>query len=369
MLLAVIFLLDVFFFKSNLDREPELINLKESNFDFYSTKSFYFKVDKSLYYSPDGKLSYSSKSIWQGEIDEAYISPDSKYALIYFDEDLTLIDNNGKVIFKIDDCTGLTVVEEDRKSGRFISSEVQWSKNSDFFLILQDRIWDKNNSPKNKSSIYKYSISNNSFKSFIDIDEEIQDNFILSQNERYLYYEFATTNGDFAFKKVDIANHRTISEHYRDDSLKLTGINADSVFINYNEFKDDFQGNSFDLKSIITTVWIDGVGLYYRDKDTTMRLLNGTSGYGAFKGNNFDYFDYGFYLPGNKYFIANISAKNFSGQLVIDTKTFRLMKLPKKTNFYFNINSNDCKDFVFRYDIIPNVEFATSVSLKIQGIK
>jgi len=45
------------------------------------------------------------------------------------------------------------------------------------------------------------------------------------------------------------------------------------------------------------------------------------------------------------------------------------MKLAKKIEFYFNVNSTDCNDFVFRYEIEPNVKFATSVSLEIEGRK
>jgi len=369
-LFIVNFLLNKFFFKTDCDREPELTDFKETLFDFSSTKPFYFKVDDRLYYSADGKLDYSRKPIWKGKIEEAYISPNSKYALIYFGNHLRLIDCNGKEIFKINNCTDLIAIERDKKSGRFHSSEIQWSKNSDFFLIAQDRFWDKNYSKKNKSSIYKYSIGDNTFTTLIDLDEELCDDFVLSQNEEYIYYEFATAKGDLAFKKVDLKNNEVISEHYRDDSLRLTNISADSVFINYNKFKENFQGNSFDLKSIITTARTDdSIGLYYKDRDTTVELISGTSGYGAFKGNSYDYLENGFYLPGNRYFIANISAKNFSGQLVIDTKAFKLMKLAKKTEFYFNVNSIDCNNFVFRYEIEPNVKFATSVSLEIEKRK
>jgi hypothetical protein len=362
-------LLSKFFFKSDLDQEPELTDFIESIFEFSSSKPFYFKVDNSLFYSEEGILDYSLEPILTGQIEEAYISPNGKYALIYNDNKLTLIDNFGKVLVKVEDCTDLIAVEENKRSGRFNSSEVQWSKSSDFFLIAQYRIWDKNYSNKNKSSIYKYSIADNSFKTFIDLDEELQGDFVLSRNEKYLYYEFATSKGDLAFKRIELANGKIISEHHQDDSLKLTNFCAGSVFINYNKFKYNFQGNSFDLKSIITTARTSDIGLYYKDSDTTVRLLSGTSGYGAFKGNRFDYFNNGFYLPGNKYFIANISAKNFSGQLVIDTKEFRIMKLTKNTEFYFNVNSIDCDDFVFRYRIEPNVKFAISVGLEIEGRK
>lgn len=363
-------MLNKFFFRTDLDRKAEITDLKESHFDFSSSKPFFFKVDNKLYYSSDGKLSYTLTPIWEGKIDEAYISPNGRYALIYYDNELTLIDHQGKKIFKIENCTDLIAVEESRKTGRFNSSEIQWSKNSDFFLVAQDRVWDKNFSKKNKSSIYKYSLADNSFKPIIDLDGELIQCFELSQNGKNIYYEFATAKGDLAFRKIDLISKKIISDHFQDDSLRLTNINADSIFINYNKFKEQFQGNSFDLNSIITTAITGGsTGLYYKDKDTTVRLLSGISGYGAFKGNGIDYFNNGFYLPDNRFFIANISAKNFSGQLVIDTKTFQVMKLKKQTEFYFNINSTDCNNFVFRYEIEPNVKFATSVSLEIEGRK
>ena len=60
---------------------------------------------------------------------------------------------------------------------------------------------------------------------------------------------------------------------------------------------------------------------------------------------------------------AKLTIRNFSGQLVIDTKAYKIMKLPKKTEFFFNVNAIDCDNFIFRYEIEPNVKFATSVSL------
>lgn len=373
-IVAVIFignlLLNRFFFRTDLNRQPEITDLKESNFNFSSSKPFYFKVDNNLFYSPDGKLNYDLKPIWKGEIEEAFVSPNSQYILIYADKELLLIDSKGTALFNIDNCTGKYAVEDARKSGRFLSMEVQWNKNSTFFLIAQDKIWDKNYSKKNKSSVYKYSVQDKSFKSLIDLNEELIDDFYLSHYDNFLFYEFATTKGGLAFKKVDIKNNLVISEHFQDDSLRLTNINKDSIFINYNNSKELFQGNSYDLQSIITTATTqNGLGLFYKDKDTTIGLMFGTGGYGGFKGNSFGYFANGFFLPGNKYFIANISAKNFVGQLVIDTKIFQLMKLQKQTEFYFNINSIDCNNFIFRYEIEPNVKYATSVTLDIEGRK
>ena len=63
--------------------------------------------------------------------------------------------------------------------------EVQWSKNSDFFLIVQDKVWDKNYSKKNKSSIFKYSIHDKSFKTFIDLSEELISDFYFNISDLF----------------------------------------------------------------------------------------------------------------------------------------------------------------------------------------
>jgi hypothetical protein len=216
-IVAVIFignlLLNRFFFRTDLNRQPEITNLKESSFPFSSSKPFYFKVDNKLFYSTEGKLNYDLLPIWKGEIEEAFISPDSKYILVYANEELLLVDSKGTELFKIDNCTGKYAVKEDRKSGRFLSMEVQWSKNSDFFLVAQDKVWGKNYSKKNKSSIYKYSIQDKSFNPFINLSEELIEDFYLSQSDNFLFYEFATTKGDLAFKKIDIKNNTILSEH------------------------------------------------------------------------------------------------------------------------------------------------------------
>lgn len=360
--------LEIFLFRTYLDKQPEITDFRQSSFNFSSTKPFYYEINDKLYYSADGKsLDYLS-AIWKGKIDEIYVSPNGKYALIYQDDKLLLIDNTGKLLFNIDNCTPLIPTQESRKAKRFISAGIQWDAKSKFFLILQDRDWERNFSKKNRTSIYKYTIANGSFKPLIDLNEEVYDCFFQSSDEKNIYYEFATEKGDLAFKKIDLSVKKILSEHFRNDSLKLTNIDPDSIYINYN--KDQFNENSFDLKGIVTTVDIKtGTTLFYKNNDTLVSLLSGTLGYNAFEGNHFDFFEGGFFLPGNRFFIANIFAKEFMGQMVIDTKTFWTMKLKKPTKFYFNINSTDCGDFVFRDAIEPNIKFPSTVSLEIKGIK
>lgn len=314
----------------------------------------------------DGKFSYSLKPIWKGNVEDAYISPDGKHAVIYNKNKLLLIDNKGESRFKINNCTALIAVDDNRNAGRFIASSVQWSKNSDFFLVLQDKIWDGNYSRKNKSSIYKYIIAESSFKPLIDLDEEVSGDFALNKDGKALYYEFATSKGNLAFKKIDLKTRKILSEHFSDDSLRLKGINADSIYLNYNP--QLFSQNRYDLGGVVTTVGIgnDSTGLYYRDKKRTVCLLSGADGYASFKGKHFDFFSDGYFLPGSRFFVAYIDAENFAGQVVVDTQTLKVRKMKKPAVFYFNINTYDCPDFILRYQIEPKVTYPNTVESEIR---
>lgn len=346
---------------------PVLSAFKENHFEVFASKPLYYKIDDDLYYAADGKLTSTLKPIWKGDIEDAFIAPDGKYAVIYNKNKLLLIDNRGRSLFKIDYGTGLNEVAESRANGRFIASSVQWNQNSDSFLILQDKVWDENFSKKNRSSIYRYGVADSSFKPFIDLNEEVDNNFALSTDGMKLYYEFATSKGDLAFKKIDLKTRKTLSQHFSDDSLRLKGINADSIYLNYHP--NLFKQNRYDLGGVVTTVGLgnDSTGLYYRDKDKkTACLLSGKNGYASFKGIRFDFFSGGYFLPGNRFFIADINAKNFAGQVVIDTQTLKIMKMKKPISFYFNINTNDCRDFIFRYEIEPHIDYPNAIATKIE---
>ncbi|MEO3408111.1 hypothetical protein AAFN85_29625 [Mucilaginibacter sp. CAU 1740] len=357
-------LISQFVFRIDL---PTLSAFKESHFEVFASKPLYYKIDGDLYYTADGKITSTLKPIWKGDIEDAFIAPDGKHAVIYNKNKLLLIDNKGKSLFKIDDCTELNVVAENRANGRFIAPSIQWNQNSDSFLILQDRVWEGNYSKKNRSSIYRYGIADGVFKLLVDLDEEVADEFLFSTDPTKLYYEFATSKGNLAFKKIDLKSRKALSEHFSDDSLRLRGINADSIYLNYHPSL--FEQNRYDLGGVVTTVGLgnDITGLYYRDKDSkTALLLSGKNGYASFKGVGFDFFSGGYFLPGNRFFIAYINAKKFTGQVVIDIQTLKIMKLPKPASFYFNINTKDCRDFVFRYEIEPHVNYPNTIATKIE---
>lgn len=357
-LIGAVFLVERFFFKSHLDEPPEITEIDLDEFEFNSSKPFFYSKNNQLFYSPTGELKLNQKPIWTKQPEKVYVSPNGQFALIYIDKRLTLIDNKGKALFSIDDCTGLYAVEDARASKRFLSTDIQWLANSKGFLISQDRVWNKNYSDENKTSIYQYDIAGNQLTPLIHLSEECTGDFYLSSDGTHLFYEYSA-KGSLAFKKVSIKNKAVISTHYKDNSLNLKGIHSKDIFVNYNDFKYTFQGNSYDRTKIVVESW---GALYFDDNDTTVRLLSGTRGKNAFKGNSYGFSSNRYFLPGNRYFTTIIKSKNVNGTLVVDTENFKTMILDDQYEFYFNINNSDCREFEFRYSIVPRVRFATSVS-------
>jgi hypothetical protein len=353
------FLLERFFFKSHLNESPEITNIKLDVFEFNSSKPFFYSKGNQLYYSSTGKLNHNQKPVQTKQSEKVYVSPDGDFAIVYTNKKLTLIDKRGKELFTIDDCTGLFTVEDARKSKRYLSTDIQWLSNSKGFLISQDRVWDKNYSDKNKTSIYQYTIDTKQFSPLVHLNEECTGDFYLFKDGKHLFYEYATEDGDLAFKKILIKSKEIVSTHFQDDSLNLTKIKSEELFINYNDYKSSFQGNSHNRTKIVVESWGN---LYFDDKDTTVNLLSGTRGMNAFKGNSYGFSSNGYFLPGNRYFTTVISSKNVNGTLVVDTQSFKTMILDDEYKFYFNVNNTDCSEFEFRYSIVPRVRFATSVS-------
>lgn len=359
---VVVFLLSTLLIKKHLDGQPEITNATYSEFAFESNKPIFYSIDNNLYFHQKGAIKLNDSPILKLKIEEVYVSPNGNSAVIYSENKITLIDKEGNIITSIEDCTDLTPTEEDRKSGRFLGNNIQWDRDSKFFLIAQDRIWVKNRSKKNRTSIYKVSTHSGQLELFLNLKDEYRGDFYLSKDNQYLYYKFATEEGSLAFKKISAQSGKILSEHHKQNGRKLDNVTNDSIFINFRKYKYAFQGNSHDLKKIIV---VASGELFLDDSKSTIKLLEGKNGVRVLKGISYDYLEDGYFLPGNRFFIADINAKNLKETIVIDTEIIKIMKTGKKINFYFNVNNIDCQEFEFRYEIVPKVRFATSVENEI----
>ncbi|WP_210413738.1 hypothetical protein, partial [Leptospira wolffii] len=68
------------------------------------------------------------------------------------------------------------------------------------------------------------------------------------------------------------------------------------------------------------------------------------SSHGGIKGGRSSYFQGGYFLPGDIFFIPRIYQGALSGQLIFNTESSQIMRLEHEVEFYFNINSDDYND-------------------------
>ena len=268
--------------------------MKESSFKLSTAKPVFYESDNSLFFSENGNLDSLVKPIWKGKIEKAYVSPNSKYILIYAGHKLTLIDHLGNETLHIDSCVRMFDAESENKSGHFVSDEIQWNRSSEYFLISME-------GKENKSTIYKYTISDRQLKPLVGLNAELRGSIFWGNDTDELYYEYATNKGDLAFKKVRISTGKVLSQYMQGNELTGPGVKKDSVFFNYVHFdENEFDCNSYDLKSLVTSAGRgDTIGLYLVRNDSAMKILSGAAGVNAFKGQSYGCFRGGYFLPGN----------------------------------------------------------------------
>jgi hypothetical protein len=61
------------------------------------------------------------------------------------------------------------------------------------------------------------------------------------------------------------------------------------------------------------------------------------------------------FLPGDRYFLFDVSCKNYRGQLLVDTETGNYQRLPQKTRVYLAMNTTTDRHYrISSAGILPN---------------
>ncbi|QIL78431.1 hypothetical protein [Hymenobacter sp. HDW8] len=334
-------LLQRYFFQSHLDVAPRLVALRADRFVPTTPKPLFYWTHDSLYYVPAGPITFREKPIWQGAVEQAYVAPNGQYILVYAQRTLLLLNRRGQPLFTLDNCTKVIALQEDRRSGRFLSGNIQWSPDSRSFLIAQDRTWVNNFSDQNTTTIWQYTVASRQFTPLVHVDEEVVDDFYPTHAGQGLYYRAATPEGDLIYKYIALATGRSVALA-QEDSLA-------GIFVNFEDYKFQFAQNSYDLAKVVYgTNQQDTVVVYSQASDGSrpQPLLVGTAGYNAFKNRSYSYLaNGGYFLPGNRYFVAELHADGQVRFVVLDTEQPRVRRLAGPTTFFFSITSLDQAHF------------------------
>lgn len=318
---------------------PSIIDYKPEKFEFKINKPFVFRKDRNLYFSKGNSDSLSKKPIYKLKRNPSYyeqnifISPNSEYILVREKNQLVLIDNNGNLIEKIGKPKKdlYFVFEKDR----YRWENIQWSKNSNFILLIKD-LRKENGKIKNLISIY-----NIKTRTLMELTETptIIDSYFSNNSESVYYSSFKTPNL-LVVNKLDITRAK--------ETIEIPEFSDDSIFICFS--KEDMYNNSLNQKSWVVDNWKlgrpfynlkDGVYLYHKDTlKLIMKCIPHLASSSRRPMSNHES-SLSYFLAGDRYYKFKNYSKEYNGSLLIDVKTMKYQEIGKNVEFYYSITSQD----------------------------
>ncbi|TGK71128.1 hypothetical protein EHQ57_11780 [Leptospira wolffii] len=325
--------------------QPSIVLPEFSNIDVFAAKDFFFKIGKNLYVSDNKHLNLSNSPIWSGDAKELFVSPDGKYALIYSGERIQLIDQSGKILFVSDEFTDTVLARDEQDKRKFLTPSIQWRYTSDAFYMIGDVPTNVNGGYHNKSEIYKYDIKSASIELLHSFDSLIDEDICVTKDEKYVYYFRFNSKGNSEIRKTNLQNKKDIIVQMPEYGDNIRFFRSKEIFFNYNDYKWIFHNCSYRKSGVVDDVFKKGrVNVYYANSKKKSLLLTGNSSHGGIKGGRSSYFQGGYFLPGDIFFIPRIYQGALSGQLIFNTESSQIMRLEHEVEFYFNINSDDYND-------------------------
>ncbi len=335
--------------------EPTLTNFNPQEFEYKLDGPVYYSVENKLYYSQSGEINKSNQLIWSGTFSGLQeVSPDSRYiSLIDTNQNLFIIQNDGKLLAKF---SNFNFSEFDREveTGDYLGNSISWSSNSENLYFLKFSEYYGFIADSNRMELYKYSSVDNSLTEVYKIKEIFWDKYYLSPDEKYLYYETYDYKIDVSyFVKVDL-EYDSIIFRYIDSANNNIRLNPDEL--HHSHDIGDFDQNAYNKDKIIVNFpdSTDKDLVYLIENNSHKLLLEGVLGWHEFKNYHEGYFNWGYFLPGDRYFIAKIESETYSGQLIFDTESGKYMKAKEDLVFYFSIKSNIRID-TNSYRMLPKV--------------
>ena len=193
--------------------------------------------------------------------------------------------------------------------------------------------------------------------------------FLFDTTYDNFYYRVIEGN-TFCFKRIRLDSPQDNNIYLR-PCVQLDALKNETAFVNY--YNDQFE--SWNNKG--ESVFAEAGGLlesgFYFYTDSTPKLVFKTKlGYLAFKGAHYSFKssrDNAGFFPNNKFYYTECSAKNLQGTIFVDTETLEYDFKEFDFACFYSITNMDFKDFTLNNGIEPNLEFESSITRKIEGLK
>ena len=327
-------------------RPPMIVNYQPSSFVARGDTNFFYSIGDELKYSD--QIDPNAPTIFNGNIQHLFVSPDNKKAAIITDNELIILSSDGRFKRQVTPVESGCDYSDNKKIGRgfFRSDNYQWSSNSESIYLIRNVFMyfiDRKNCYSKKSELWRYDLRTGQLTMVIT-PFKTYDYFTTVDNK--IFFSVSDDIGDLHLRSFDGVQQRDIprSNSREFTNKQLTDLGIKSPFYTFQSFMDlhnilKNKGVKFRInknKGEKELVINEKVYLTQVQGDYFIKNLFLTS---------IDLHDSTF-LPGDRYFLLDrVGSGNFSGELLFDVSSGKYMPLPKDTKVYPLINTNTYKNF------------------------
>lgn len=310
-------------------KEATIIDFKPEKFDWFVDQPLIVKKENKLFFSvknQEEKHIYSFKDKKRIMDNDVFVSPNSKKVVIIDDKTPKYLNINSGNKFKV--ITNDSIKSSYRNAE--LINNIQWDAFSEKICFITKT----EHQDSCMLQVYDIEKSEITLKALIP---EVHSFYFSKTGESIFYWDYYDF-GKAIYYEISTATGEILSQ--------TNEFNDSEVFINL--FPSDLYNHTPDLKRRM----IDGKsydwrvdlvpGTYLQSADTLQLQIRGNWSGENFKGSTWSYHRTrnSYFLPEGRYYIFDVTSKQYNGGLLFDTKTKKYQKFDNSIKYYYAINSN-----------------------------
>jgi hypothetical protein len=329
---------------------PAIVDFRPTYFQVKADKGFFYSIGDELKYSDE--LNPQAPNLLRGEVRDFQVSPDNTKLAVVANGRLLVV---GPERPTVRDVAPVDSIYRDPKPiGQYFyrDQDFQWSEDSRYLYLIRDEYYDSKGSQlfSSKGELWKYGVQTGELHLVLKPFPAYT--YFFGQNGG-IYFSVPTESGDLQLKYFDGSRVTDVG------MPNTSSISPDQLSANSGE--SPFFSFSI-VDSQRTVIAEKEVELVIDQQDGSEKLQIAKKPYLTFArgGGRKEAFycadiSSSVFLPGDRYFLFNVSCKNYGGQLVVDTETGNYRKLPQKTRVYPTMNTSTDRHYrISSGGILPN---------------
>jgi hypothetical protein len=325
--------------------QSAIIGFTPNEFAERATKPFFYSIGNELRF--DDHIEPNGRVLFDGPLLFVLPSPDSSRVLVVSEDVLWILGNDGSLPTRITEVENLIM---GRPAGKkvFRYTEIQWAEDSSKFYLIKDETYNSRGSQlfSLHGELTEYDIATGQMRKVFAPFRAFR--YFMAKGIGIFFGE-ANDKGDVILTVGQGDTSAVVTEispkHFRAND-KTTLFSAIPF---YSFSLHEYASEILPTKGISLEIEHQNprIGHLSINGRRVISVSEGKGLKGPYLG--FQSIHSGF-LPGERYFMLNLSTGNFSGQLLFDLETGQYKPLPKDTRIYRNINTHNFAEWSITKD-------------------